>query len=92
MTLLLTGATGFVGMELLARLVTAPAASAPPVLALIRAEDDAHATRRLHETLLAVFGTVEPYAARVSAVAGDLERPDLGIDPSLAASVSEIVH
>jgi long-chain acyl-CoA synthetase len=91
MTLLLTGATGFVGMELLARLVNAPAACATPVVALIRAEDDAHATRRLHETL-SVFGAVEPYAQRVTAVAGDLERPGLGIDPRLARSVSEIVH
>ena len=47
-TLLLTGATGFVGMELLARLVSAPAGAAPPVVALIRADDDAHATQRLH--------------------------------------------
>jgi long-chain acyl-CoA synthetase len=92
MTLLLTGATGFVGMELLARLATAPAGSSPRVLALIRAEDDADATRRLHETLLSVFGAVAPYADRVTAVAGDLERPGLGIDPRLAASVTEIVH
>ena len=92
MTLLLTGATGFVGMELLARLVKAPAASAEPVLALIRADDDAHATRRLHETLLSVFGAVEPYAGRVTAIAGDLERPGLGIDPMLAETVSEIIH
>lgn len=92
MTLLLTGATGFVGMELLARLLRSPAASARPVLALIRADDDAHATRRLHETLLSVFGAVAPYAERVTAVAGDLQRPGLGIDPALADSVSEIVH
>ena len=92
MTLLLTGATGFVGMELLARLVKAPAASAEPVWALIRADDDAHATRRLHETLLSVFGAVEPYAGRVTAIAGDLERPGLGIDPMLAETVSEIIH
>ena len=92
MTLLLTGATGFVGMELLARLVRTPSPASPPVLALIRAEDDAHATRRLHATLRSVFGTVAPYAERVRAVAGDLERPGLGIDPALAAPVSEIVH
>ncbi|MBW3608922.1 MAG: SDR family oxidoreductase [Actinobacteria bacterium] len=92
MTLLLTGATGFVGMELLARLVSSPAPSAQPVVALIRAADDAHATRRLHATLLSVFGAVAPYAQRVTAVAGDLERPGLGVDPALADSVSEIVH
>ena len=92
MTLLLTGATGFVGMELLARLVNAPAAAAEPSVALIRADDDEQATRRLHATLRSVFGAVEPYARRVRAVAGDLERPGLGIDPGLAGSVSAIVH
>ncbi len=89
MTLLLTGATGFVGMELLARLVRADDRH---VVALIRATDDEHATRRLHETLLSVFGTIEPYSAHVSAVAGDLELPGLGIDEALAAGVTEIVH
>jgi long-chain acyl-CoA synthetase len=92
MTLLLTGATGFVGMELLARLVSGRGSSTQPVVALIRADDDAHATRRLHATLRSVFGAVAPYAARVRAVAGDLERPGLGIDPALADSVTDIVH
>jgi long-chain acyl-CoA synthetase len=89
MTLLLTGATGFVGVEVLARELRDPARH---VFALIRADDDAHATRRLHETLRSTFGAVEPYARRVTAVAGDLERPGLGIDPALAREITEIVH
>ncbi len=89
MSLLLTGATGFVGMELLARELRDPGRR---VLALIRADDAAHATRRLHDTLLTVFGAIEPYARRVTAVPGDLERPGLGIDAALAGEVTEIVH
>jgi long-chain acyl-CoA synthetase len=91
-TLLLTGATGFVGMELLARELRDPKRH---VVALIRADDAAHATRRLHETLLSVFGCVEPYAHRVTALAGDLERPALGLDAAAVAAlgdVDEIIH
>jgi long-chain acyl-CoA synthetase len=89
-TLLLTGATGLVGMELLARELRAPDRR---VVALIRADDAAHATRRLHETLLSVFGRVEPYAQRVTAIAGDLERPGMGIEDARALDeVTEIIH
>jgi long-chain acyl-CoA synthetase len=90
-SLLLTGTTGFVGMELLARVLRAPERR---VVALIRAEDDEHATRRLHETLLSVFGAVQPWAGRVTAVAGDLRAPGLGLDPAagLADEITEVVH
>jgi long-chain acyl-CoA synthetase len=89
MTLLLTGATGFVGMEVLARELRDPARN---VFVLIRADDDAHATRRLHDTLHSIFGAVQPHAQRVTALAGDLEQPGLGIDPALAREITEIVH
>ena len=92
MTLLLTGATGFVGMELLARELRDPDRR---VLALIRAEDPSHAALRLHETLRSVFGAAEAYAPRVTAIAGDLERPGLGLDERDVAAlddVSEIIH
>ena len=92
MTLLLTGATGFVGMEVLARELRDPARR---VIVLIRADDDAHAARRLHETLHSVFGTVEPYARRVTAVAGDLEQPNLGLGAvagTMLRDVTEIIH
>ncbi|MEA2157053.1 MAG: hypothetical protein QOE11_3193, partial [Solirubrobacteraceae bacterium] len=66
------------------------------VFALIRADDDAHATRRLDETLRSALGCVEPYAGRVTAVAGDLTLPRLGLAPDrareLATEVGEIVH
>lgn len=92
MTLLLTGATGFVGMEVLARELRDPSRR---VIVLIRAADDAHAAWRLHETLRSVFGNVEPCARRVTAIAGDLEQPSLGLDTAALAAladVTEIIH
>ncbi len=66
------------------------------VYALVRADSDEHATQRLHATLRDALGSAEPYAGRVTAIAGDLERPRLGLRPdrarALAAAVGEIVH
>ena len=75
-TVLLTGATGFVGMELLARIVERDDAD---VVCLVRAPSDEAAGR-----LQAVFARLydEPPAAalaRVSALAGDMSAPALGL-------------
>ena len=90
---LLTGATGFVGKELLHRYLTL---TDRRVFALIRAESAEGATRRLRETLSDVFDDAEPFADRVQALAGDVARPGLGLEQKaadeLAESVSEIVH
>lgn len=90
---LLTGATGFVGIELLARYLQL---TDRDIFVLIRATDDEHARARLEETLVCAFGTAEPYLARVRALAGDLTHDGLGLDPDtaieVAAQVSEIVH
>ncbi len=90
---LLTGATGFLGSELLARYLQH---SDRTVYAVVRADDDAHATRRLHETLASTLGSAEPFAGRVRALAGDLTKPGLGLDPAVARAVTgcvdEIVH
>ena len=88
----LTGATGFVGMELLARYLER---TNRRVYALVRAADDREAAARIERTLLSLFGTDHPYAARVVAVRGDITRPGLGIwggVDRLAERVSEIVH
>jgi long-chain acyl-CoA synthetase len=78
---LLTGATGFVGHELLARFMER---GDRHVHALVRAEDDAAAAARL------------PRHDRLSAVAADIERPGLGLDDrrtdALAERVSTVVH
>jgi long-chain acyl-CoA synthetase len=88
----LTGATGFVGMELLTRYMERTDRC---VYALVRGADDREVEARMERTLLGLFGPANPYAGRVIAVRGDVTRPDLGISGGLdwlADRVSEIVH
>jgi thioester reductase-like protein len=90
---LLTGATGFVGMELLAHLA---AADERPIYALVRAPDQAAADVRMAAVRAAVFGDAAHHAERIHAVPADLQRSRLGIGHrrrgELAANVSEVVH
>jgi thioester reductase-like protein len=72
---LLTGATGFVGKEILDRFL----GRGRQVFALVRADDDAAAARRL-----------SPHA-RLTAVAGDIEQPRLGLSEPRAAGLAEEV-
>jgi len=78
---LLTGATGFVGQELLERLLTR---GDRHVHALVRADDDEGAAQRL------------PRHDRLSAWAADIERDGLGLEPriaeALAERVSAVIH
>ena len=78
---LLTGATGFVGQEVLGRLL---ARGDRQVHALARASGDDAAARRL------------PDHPRLSAWAADIERPALGLEPrrfdELAERVSTVIH
>ncbi len=91
---LLTGATGFVGMELLARQLER---TNRPVVTLIRAPNDEAARARLDAVLANLFGyRAGRYAGRVTAIAGDLTAPRLGLDPlrweRLASTTETIVH
>ena len=91
---LLTGATGFVGMELLARYLER---TDLPVIALIRAPSDEAAGERLDAVLANLFGhRAGRYGDRVGAVAGELTEPRLGMSVArwerLAGQVSTIVH
>jgi len=90
---LLTGATGLVGTELLVRYLERTQRT---VYALVRARDARHADERLRATLVGAFGAAQPFAGRVRALAGDVTQPGLGLDPAVAAelaqAVSEIVH
>jgi thioester reductase-like protein len=93
-TVLLTGATGFVGMELLHRYLEQ---SDRRIVALIRAQDDAAARARLDAVLTNLFGRrADRHAGRVEAVAAELTAPGLGLAPErcerLAAEVETIVH
>lgn len=89
---LLTGATGFVGMELLVRFLER---TDRQVFALVRGPDDRAAAARVERTLRSLFGAGHAYAERVTAVRGDITRPGLGLRGDgewLAGQVSEIVH
>jgi len=88
----LTGATGFVGMELLSRYLER---TDRRVYALVRGSDDAEVEARMRHTLLDLFGPAHPYADRVVAVRGDVTRAGLGVPSGLdwlAPQVGEIVH
>jgi long-chain acyl-CoA synthetase len=90
---LLTGATGFLGMELLARYLERGDRT---VYALIRARDDAEASARLRAAAHEVVPGAERYDDRLVAIRGDVAAPGLGLNEAqrdaLAERVTEIVH
>jgi thioester reductase-like protein len=92
--ILLTGATGFVGMELLARYLER---DERPITCLVRASDDAAARARIEGVLGNLFGRgASRYSRRVEALAGELTAPGLGLKPArrerLAQETATIVH
>ena len=91
--ILITGVTGFVGMEVMARFLQR---SQRHVFALIRAHNDADADQRLRVVLATAFGDPDAHPGRVTAVAGDIERPGLGLEPGrldeLAEQVDRVLH
>lgn len=91
--LLLTGATGFLGMELLARYLERTDRT---VYALVRARTDDEAQTRLREAVARVVDAPGRFDHRLLAIRGDVAQPGLGIPRSrrlaLAESVTEIVH
>jgi thioester reductase-like protein len=84
----LTGATGFLGMEVMARLLKR---GDREVIALVRASNDAAAQERLDGVLHKLWRDPEPYRDRVRAVAGDVARPGLGMSQVERASIAEDV-
>lgn len=91
--ILLTGATGFLGMELLLRLLQR---TERPIIALIRASDDAAAHARLRSVLATLFAPDTIPRGRVRAVAADLERPRMGLSAkahdALSDDIDTVVH
>jgi thioester reductase-like protein len=88
----LTGATGFLGMEVLARLLEA---GDRDVLALVRAGDDAAAEQRLEGVLSMLWDDPSPYRERVTAVRGDVTQPGMGLDArwtELAEKSHAVLH
>ena len=91
---LLTGSTGFVGMELLARYLQRGDRN---VVTLVRADDHAAAQARVDAVLENLFGEEAGYySPRVHALAADMTAPDLGLTEAerteLAQRVTKIVH
>src|SRR6185503_13504517 len=89
--ILLTGATGFLGMEVLARLLER---TDRDVVCLVRARDGEAAEARLDGVLAALYRDPSPYRGRIRALPGDLTSgiaaPDAQIDVvcHCAASIS----
>ena len=90
---LLTGATGFLGMDALARLIER---SDEQIVVLVRAADEKDARERLHSVLERLYDEPPAAAGRVLAVRGDLLEPGLGLSASdrerLVSSVGRIIH
>jgi thioester reductase-like protein len=84
---LLTGATGFVGREILSRFLEREDRD---VFALVRADDDEQAAARLpaHPRLTAVAGDIEQSGLGISAEAGECLRREVTTVVHCAASVS----
>jgi thioester reductase-like protein len=91
--ILLTGATGFLGMDTLARLIDR---GDEEIVVLIRAEDEQGARERLAEVLGRLYDEIPEAAAQVCVARGDLTEPGLGLSPEkreqLIGSVDRIIH
>jgi thioester reductase-like protein len=92
--LLLTGATGFVGMELLGRYLER---TDRRIITPVRAANDEAAADRVNGTLRGLFGArAWWYQRRVEPIAAELTAPGLGLAPGrreeIAARVDQIIH
>ncbi|HEV2820145.1 MAG TPA: SDR family oxidoreductase [Solirubrobacteraceae bacterium] len=91
MSVLLTGATGFVGTEVLARLLEGD----EEIVAIVRGRDEEEAGARL-DTVLDGLGVASAERSRARAIPGELTQPGLGLSDAtadaLAGEVTEIVH
>lgn len=86
---LVTGTTGFLGIEVLARLIER---TDRRIYALVRAPDDRAADQRLRELLQVATGSDDAAGAeRVIAVRGDIEQPELGLSRELSLRLAEQV-
>jgi thioester reductase-like protein len=99
-TVLLTGATGFVGKVVLEELLRRrEELGVERVFALVRAADPARAAARCR---VDVFGSAcfaahpAGWEERVEPLAGDVTRPGLGLEPTalarVAAQVTHVIH
>ncbi|WP_199545206.1 AMP-binding protein [Paraburkholderia kururiensis] len=91
--ILMTGATGFVGIHLLRSLLTETNAF---VSVVVRGRDDAEATRHLSESAGAARLSLRAFTDRVAVIRGDLAQPRLGVDKDvwerLYDTVDTVLH
>ena len=91
--ILLTGATGFLGMDTLARLIDE---GEERIVVLVRARDDGAARERLAGVLANLYDEPPAAASKVRAMRGDLQEPEIGLSvrdrAELIDSVDRIVH
>ncbi|GAX58148.1 non-ribosomal peptide synthetase [Streptomyces olivochromogenes] len=84
--ILLTGATGFVGVHLLAELLTSTGAE---VVCTVRAASPAEATARIHQALEThLIHLPDAVRPRITAIPADLARARLGLDEALFAELA----
>jgi thioester reductase-like protein len=90
---LLTGGTGFLGGEVLVRLLER---DDRPVYVLVRADSDERASARLNALVESLVGSAPSWSDRVIAVRGDVTQASLGMSmrdrDGLAERVGQIVH
>jgi nucleoside-diphosphate-sugar epimerase len=93
-TLLLTGGTGFLGMELIARMLEQD--EGPDIVVAIRAREEEGVDARLATLVAQLYETVPPSAGRLSAVRADLTAPGLGMAAkdrrALGERVDRVIH
>lgn len=91
-TILITGATGFLGGALAAELLSRPEWS--NVLLLVRAEDDSHAYQRLVRSLARFTSDLELLGRlkREQVLTGDFTQPAAFIDEPRLRGIKRVVH
>ncbi len=92
--LLLTGATGFVGIHLLYELLNTSAAD---IYCLVRAQDEFHAMEKINDCFAEFNVSInEIHKPRIIPVVGDLSKPNLGLTPQqfdmLSHAIDIIYH
>jgi long-chain acyl-CoA synthetase len=91
--ILVTGATGFLGLEVLSRLIDE---TERKVFAIVRAPDERAADERLRGLLRRAKGPHAAADGQVEVVHGDIEQPALGLDQrrqdQLTEQVSDVLH
>ncbi|KAJ6051217.1 hypothetical protein N7499_010580 [Penicillium canescens] len=99
-TILLTGATGFLGSQILRHLLELP--HIKRVITLVRAPDHNKATTRVIESAQKSKWWHDSYSSRLEVWVGDLSRPDLGLNAAQwcciealsesSSSIDAIIH